>query len=209
MELRSYPNWLLVGLQAAVTAQLPPVTLLLPIDAPLVDPVPPLAAMDQNAALPAVPVRRKADLWRLDRKCKCEGSSIRCGYRSTCILYPIYETYSGLLHLDHEEDAKRTRLKDLDYKFMFILALSRNPAYQLAKKKGREAMKHFPWRVRPEKHSDWLNMIPGVGVQQADLDEWVTIDGQDPLLRWIKSVVENPVGDWQLDLANCLVAQAP
>jgi hypothetical protein len=55
----------------------------------------------------------------------------------------------------------------------------------------------------------WLGMIPDIEEDHPELGDWVTVDGRDPLLEWVRTVAVNPVGDRQLALADCLVAHGP
>jgi hypothetical protein len=85
-----------------------------PLPVPVAPPIPPAVA-----PIPALPARLKTDIWRLKlaKKCKCEGQSVRCGYRKTCVLRPTYEAYAELIHLKHKDTKAKTRVKDMDLKF--------------------------------------------------------------------------------------------
>jgi hypothetical protein len=132
-------------------------------------------------------------------------------------LSPIYWGDEGLTALLKWEDlkpAKKAALPDiewLDYKYLFLYAMSENPHYQIPTDCRWPALNAFRWRVDPGKKRQWLGMIRGVATATAmrhpRLDAWVlTRDGGgDPFLDWINEEMDNENAPFYPVLRECLV----
>jgi hypothetical protein len=132
---------------------------------------------------------------------RCQSIGALCGVRTTCQLYPLYNQHAGLL--DREGPFPGSALKALDYKFLFLLALSLHPEDQV-----KDEMAAFPFRVDLAKQAIWLGIIRGVEQQHPGL-EACPADGPDPFLVWILTEKQNPGGLFHATLNNCLIPYPP
>ncbi len=153
----------------------------------------------------------KYGFWRFGGKFKCKNCSkqkVRCGGREKCKLYPLYKNDLSLI--EREEQKVDAHIKWLDFKFLFLYALSMFPDDEIEANRGREMLDMFPFRVDTAKRDKWLQMTRKVETAHPNgLDTWVQPPaGSDPLLEWIVAQMENPEAQFHAELTECLVRRA-
>ncbi len=101
----------------------------------------------------------------------------------------------------------------LDFKFLFLYAMSPDRPDQIPVDCGSSTLEAFPWRVDRGKKLQWLKMIrdvdqdPEVQGLNPRLDAWVStrVGGGDPFLGWITAQLGNPEATFHSRLSECLI----
>ncbi len=156
----------------------------------------------------------KACFWRFggSKKCgTCERNKKRCGSRNVCKrLSPLYEGHLDLIAYEDPKPGQLPEIKWIDFKFLFLLAVSLNPKFEIPKDRGRATFAAFPFRVKGDKKVEWLKMIRAVELEvelhDPRLDAWIsTRDGEgDPFLDWIAEEMDDHLATFHYKLKECL-----
>jgi hypothetical protein len=135
-----------------------------------------------------------------------KATRVRCGRRPCCKLKELANKH--ILLVERDSDASNAHLRNLDFKFLFLLCISVHTGENLvAEDQGRKVLADFPLRVRPDKHLAWLGLISKVRGRDPDLGDWGNTGNpwNDLFLDWVHAEWADAEAEFHQEMQDCLV----